>query len=105
MLKSERTFQIFFSPVYIHPLAYVHTYLNICTINTYIYVYIYVYVYAYFYMYIMYLCIYMHLNICKSMIGAAPFYIYLHTDIYAYIYIAHMNDLDYLLYMRYVFFR
>lgn len=59
MSKSERTFPtFFFSAVYIHPLADVHTYLHICTINTYMYVY----VCAYLYTYIMYLCMYMHLD-------------------------------------------
>lgn len=66
------------------------------------YVYIYVYVYAFFYTYIMYLCMYMHLDISKSRIGAAPLYIYMQA--YMFIYIARMNDLDYLLYMRYVGF-
>lgn len=53
----------------------------------------------------MYICMCMHLGIYKSKTGAVSLHIYLHTGIYVHICIAHIIDLDYLLYIRYVFFR
>lgn len=47
----------------------------------------------------------MHLGIYKSRTGAVSLHVYLQTGIYAHTYVAHIPELDCLLYIRYVFFR